>query len=273
MQPTLELNWWSSARFGGVMRYQRKSLGKTIRIVLLILTGAQLLSLLFPLITGHAYPYSGVFADVIVTMIVSLICASIAAHSGTRFLLRFGTSRLSVWLGNLVSLSIGMIVLLLGTFALSLLTGGLVLGLSAAIPARFSVNTLYTETTAIALFQTTLRSSLTSLPANLLYTVEWVCLFYLLGTCMRRKTWLTLTVIIGLPMLIFTLTLVPAVRQAAEAVSHANDQQIMLLGIQWMKAVVDFFHFVEHEWPTIQLVSAIVSLPLSYLCMRDTQQP
>lgn len=272
MQTTLDTTWWKSARFSGVMRYHRKSLGKAVGIVLLILTGAQVLSLLFPVFTGHAYPYSGVFADLSVTMIVSLVCASVAAHSGTRFLLRFGTSRLAVWLGNLLSLSIGMIALLLGTLVLSIATGGLVLWLSSALPAQFSVKT-FEQTTASVMFQSTLRSALAALPAYILYTVEWVCLFYLLGVCMRRKKWLTLAVIIGIPMLILTLTLIPAVRQAAEVVSQADDRQVVLLSMQWIKIGLDFLRFVEQQWPIIQLVSAIVSLPLSYLCMRSTQQP
>ena len=54
MQTTLDTTWWKSARFSGVMRYHRKSLGKAVGIVLLILTGAQVLSLLFPVFTGHA---------------------------------------------------------------------------------------------------------------------------------------------------------------------------------------------------------------------------
>ena len=51
------------------------------------------------------------------------------------------------------------------------------------------------------------------------------------------------------------------------------DRQMLLLGVQWMKYLSDIMHFVEREWPAIQLVSAVVSLPLSYLCMRGTLQP
>ena len=79
--------------------------------------------------------------------------------------------------------------------------------------------------------------------------------------------------IVGVPMLLMILTLIPAVRQAAQVVENANDRQMMLLGIQWMKYLADFIHFVEHEWPTIQLLAALASLPLSYLCMRNTPQP
>lgn len=273
MQQTLNRNWWRSARFGGVMRYQWKALSKSLGLVLLILLGAQLLSLVFPLVTGNAYPYSGVFVDISLTMIVALVCASVAAGKSTRFLLRFGTSRFSVWLGNILGLFAGMTAFLLGTLILSILQGGAVMGLARALPEQFPVKTLFGDVQVAALFRNTLAEALHSLPTMILYTLEWTCLFYLLGTCLRRNRGLTLAVIIGVPMLLLTLTLIPAVRQAAEVVQNANDRQMMLLGVQWMKYLADFVHFVENEWPTIQLVGALVSLPLSYLCMRGTSQP
>ena len=124
-----------------------------------------------------------------------------------------------------------------------------------------------------ALFRRTLAESLASLPQNLLYVVEWTAIFYFFGTCLRRKPGLTLTVVIGLPLLVLMLTLFPAVRQAADMAQHANDQQMMLLGVRWMKYLMDIVNFVEHQWPLIQLGTAVASLPLSYLCMRGTPQP
>ena len=206
-------------------------------------------------------------------MIVALVCSTVAAGKSTRFLLRFGTSRFSVWLGNLLSLFVGMVVFLLGTLALSLLLGGMVLGLSAALPHSFAVKTLFNDTQPLALFKQTLADTLRNLPAYILYTVEWTCLFYLLGTCLRRNRGLTVAILVGVPMLLLTLTLIPAVRRAAQIVQNADDRQMMLLGVQWMKYLVDFAHFIENEWPTLQLVGALASLPLSYLCMRGTAQP
>jgi len=273
MQQTLDRSWWQSARFSGVLRYHWKALGKTVSIVLLVLFAAQMATLIFPMISDNPYPYSGVYADLSITMIFALVCSCIAAGKGTRFLLRFGTSRVSVWLGNLVGLFAGMVAFLLGTLVLSILLGGAVLGLANALPDTFKVKTLFGDTQVTALFKNSLSESLHNLPAYILYTLEWTCLFYLLGTCLRRNRAITLTVILGVPMLLMMLTLIPAVRQAADVVQNANNSQMMLLGVQWMKYLVDFANFVEHEWPTIQLLAALVSLPLSYLCMRDTAQP
>ena len=273
MQQTLDRSWWQSARFGGVLRYHWKALGKTIGVILLVLFASQLISLIFPMVTDNPYPYSGVYADLSITMIVALVCSCVAAGKSTRFLLRFGTSRLSVWLGNLIGLFAGMVAFLLGTLVLSVLLGGAVLGLTSALPDMFKVKTLFGDTQAVALFKNTLSVAIRDLPTYILYTLEWTCLFYLLGTCLRRNRAITLTVILGVPMLLLMLTLIPAVRQAADVVQNANDSQMMLLGVQWMKYLVDFANFVEHEWPTIQLVAALGSLPLSYLCMWDTAQP
>ena len=273
MQQTLDTGFWRSARFAGVMRYHLQAIGKTILLVLALLLGSQLLSLGFPLVTGNPYPYMGVSADMAVTLIVALVCACIAAGKSTRFLLRFGTSRFSVWLGNLLGLWAGMIGLLLCTLLLSLLLSGLMLALAAALPQSFTIKSVFTDTNAAALFASTLQTTLRALPGDILTLVEWVSIFYLFGCCLRRRRGLTLAVVFGVPLLLLMLTLFPAVRQAASVVQDANEQQIMLLGVQWMKYLMDVLHFVETQWPTIQLVTAVASLPLSYLCMRGTPQP
>ena len=268
MQQTLDIGFWQSARIGGVLRYHLKSLGKSVLLILAVLFGAQLLSLVFPILTGNPYPYLGVYADQGVTMIVTLICACVVAGRSTRFLLRFGTSRFSVWLGNLVGIWAGMIALLLGTLLLSILLGGLVHLLATALPQRFTIEPLFADVADRAIFSHTLRASLASLPQAILTVVEWGSIFYLLGCCLRRQTGLTLAVVIGLPLLLMLLTLIPAVRQAADVVERANEQQMMLLGVRWMKVLMDVLSFIENQWPWIQLGGAAVSLPLSYLCMR-----
>ena len=273
MQQTLDTGFWQSARMRGVLRYHLKSLGKTVLLVLAILFGAQLLSLAFPIITGNPYPYMGVYADQSVTLVVTLVCACVVAGRSTRFLLRFGTSRFSVWLGNLVGLWAGMIAMLLGTLLLSILLGGLVYLLAAALPQSFAIKPLFTGVADAAVFSYTLRAALSSLPQAILAVVEWTSIFYLLGCCLRRQTGLTLAVVIGLPLLLMLLTLIPAIRQAADVVERANEQQIMLLGVRWMKVLMDVANFIENQWPWIKLGGAAVSLPLSYLCMRGTSQP
>ena len=45
------------------------------------------------------------------------------------------------------------------------------------------------------------------------------------------------------------------------------------MGLQWMQWLTSAARFAVEQWPWIQLGAAIVSLPLSYLCMRGTPQP
>lgn len=273
MQATLEPRYLASARFGGVLRYHYKRLVGSIGLLLLLVLGVQLLSLAYPLITGRPYPYSGVYADQSITLTATLVFACIVAGSGTRFLLRFGTSRFSVWLGNVLGLSAAMLALLLGTLAVSTLTGGLVLLLLQVAPASFTVRQMFTVASVPAFFQSTLLDALRTLPAYALYTVEWTCLFYLFGCCLRRNRLLTLGVIIGLPLLMMILLLIPDVRQAVYLAGTANEAELVTLGVKWLRVVMDIADFVQHQWRTLQLVGAVVSLPLSYLCMRGTQQP
>ena len=273
MQQTLEVGFWQRARFGGVLRYHTKALGRRVLLVLLILLLVQLASIAVPMFTGNAYPYMGVYADLSLVMVAALVAGNITANKSTRFLLRFGTSRFSVWLGNLIGLWCGMVGLLLGTLALNALIGGLVLLVSNALPGTLRVKSLFQETGVTALFQQTLGDALRTLPEYILYTLEWTAIFYLLGCCLRRNRWLTLGILIGVPMVLMLLTLLPAVRQAVDVLENANEQQRLLLGVQWMKILMDVVHFVENQWPWIQLGTAVISLPLSYLCMRSTPQP
>ncbi|HNW85955.1 MAG TPA: hypothetical protein PLP25_07760 [Candidatus Limiplasma sp.] len=273
MQPTLERTWWQSARLNGVLRYQWKALSRGVGLVMLILMVSQAISFLMPLALDMTYPFTGIYADLGVTLVVALISACVAAGKSTRFLLRFGTSRLSVWLGNLIGLFAGMVGLLLGTMLLSMLMGALTLAMANAMPRKYVFQRFFGELEGATLYGESLTEALKTLPTYILYTLEWTCMFYLLGCCLRRNRAATLFVIIGVPMLLMILTLIPAVRQAARVMENADDRQMMLLGIQWLKYLTDFVHFVEHEWPTLQLAGAVVSLPLSYLCMRGTPQP
>ena len=273
MQQTLEPNWWQSARFGGVIRYHWKSLGRTVAWVLLILLVSQVLSFLTPLVFDTDYTYTGAYADLGITMVVALICAVVAAHRSTRFLLRFGTSRLSVWLGNQLSLWGGMIAFLIGTLLLSILMGGLTMAMANTMPNRYVFQEFFGGLKGSEMFAQSLQSALASLPSYILYVVEWTSLFYLFGCCLRRNRGLTIFVIVGVPMLLMILTLIPAVRQAAQVVQNADEQQMMILGVQWMKYAADALKFIRNEWQTIQFIAAAVSLPLSYLCMRETPQP
>ena len=84
------------------------------------------------------------FFALFLTMALLLVCACLAAHSRTRFLLRFGTARFPVWLSNVLALFLGAAAFLLGTLLINLATGGTVLLLSRTMPARFTL-TAYTD--------------------------------------------------------------------------------------------------------------------------------
>jgi hypothetical protein len=261
MQRTLDIGWWRSARFGGVLRYHVKSTGRIVNWALLILLASQLIA------------YGGVYADLSSTLVVALVAAVVAAHRGTRFLLRFGTSRVSVWLGNVIGLLAGMTALLLGTVLLSVLMGGLTLAMANTLPRKYVFEQYLGGQASSKLSGNLLLTALRTLPRYILYTMEWTALFYLFACCLRRNRGLTILIVVGVPLMLMILTLIPAVRQAAQVVEGGDERQMMLLGVQWMKYLADAAQFIRREWQTIQLTAALVSLPLSYLCMRDTPQP
>ncbi|MCE5344389.1 MAG: hypothetical protein LLF96_12515 [Eubacteriales bacterium] len=273
MQQTLKRSWWQDARLGGVLRYNRNALVRTVILALLILLAAQVIAFLAPLVIDITYTSNGVSVDFSTTIVVALICGLATAHKSTRFLLRFGTARFPVWLGNMASLMIGMTVFLLGTLLLSMLMSGLTLAMANTMPSKYVFEQDLAGVTGGHLFTDSLLAALRDLPTYILYTLEWTAFFYLLGCCLRRNRGLTIFVVVGVPLMLMILTLIPAVRQAVHVVENANERQMMLLGVQWMKNLADVMQFVRREWPTIQLASALVSLPLSYLCMRETPQP
>lgn len=276
MQTTLEdKNWFAASRFRGVMRYNQAKMSQWVLWTMAVLAGAQLLSLLMSLTVKEArFSSTGVSINFPMTMLCTLICAHVAAKQGTRFLLRFGTPRTSVWLGNVLSLMGWMLVLLFCTLVLSVLTGGAVVLLNGIMPDRFLlINYFRPELATREVFSQTLADSLSALPQHALWVLEWSCLFYLLSCCMRRNKGLTIGVIVGVPLLLFITMLIPAIQQTLAAVENADNGEIMLMGLQWYQWLMKAAKWVMEQWPWIQLLAALVSLPLSWLCMRTTAQP
>ena len=273
MQQTREASWMKRSSLDGVLRYQWKVLGTTVLWVLLVMLAAQLVSFLLPLVTDIQYQNTGVYVDIGSAMFVSLICSCIAAGKTSRFLLRFGTPRFSVWLGNLLGLFAGLIAFLIGSLLLSMLMGGLTLLMSNQMPRRYVFETYFSAINGTELFGSSIVGALQTLPRYILYTLEWTCMYYLLGCCFRRNKWATLFVVIGIPMILTILMLIPAVQNAVQVVENGTQGDMMVMGAQWMTKLIDIAKFVREQWPTIQLLAALVSLPLSYLCMRGTQQP
>lgn len=84
---------------------------------------------------------------------------------------------------------------------------------------------------------------------------------------------MTLAVILGVPFVCFMLMLMPFVSETTAALESGSEMQVMAMGLQWMQWLTSAARFAVEQWPWIQLGAAIVSLPLSYLCMRTTPQP
>jgi hypothetical protein len=256
-----------------VLRYHEKAIGRIVIWALLILLASQAIAFVARWCSTRP-TYGGAYVDLGATLVVGADRRPWPRRTkGTRFLLRFGTSRVSVWLGNVAGLLIGMTALLLGTLLLNILMGGLTLAMANTMPRRYVFEQYFGELSGSELFGNSLLTALRTLPRYILYTMEWTALFYLFACCLRRNRGLTILIVVGVPLMLMILTLIPAVRQAAQIVEDGDERQMMLLGVQWMKYLADAARFIQREWQTIQLSAALISLPLSYLCMRDTPQP
>ncbi len=275
MRTTLEnRDWFTASRLRGVFRYHRARIGRTLLWVLVILLSADVLSLLMGLFTLGEYEGLGVSANMGITLLSALVFACAAADGGTRFLLRFGTPRTSVWLGSVLSLIGWMTAMLVCTLLLSAGASVLLLVLNSANPGMFSLISYYDQSLNSAqVFSQTLSDALYALPNQLLWTLEWSCLFYLLGCCLRRSKAVTVSVLVGVPLVLFLTMLIPAVQQTVAALERASEGELMVMGVQWMKWLFNAVRWMERQWPWIQLCAAAASLPLSYLCMRSTPQP
>jgi len=250
-------------------------LGRIVTWVLAVLLGSGILAVALP----AAFPNTnagmgGVSANMFVVSMLSFICGCVVARRSTRFLLRFGTPRFSVWLGNLLSLAVAILAILIGSLLISVLTGCLALWLSQISPLfSFSGYTSQGVMHGEALLSAGLSEALQNMPEQIRNVLEWVCLFYLFGCCLRWKRWLTLTVVIGVPLVLVLLMVVPEVQRTVDIAMNGRQGELIVAGMQWMRWLVDAFRFIRNEWPAIQLTAAVCALPLSYLCMRATKQP
>ncbi len=272
MQTTLELPWARRARCAGVFRYQWLALGRTYLAVMGVILLTQLISLMFPLFTDIAYHAVGVSADLGMTLTVMLVCSFFATGRNARFFFRFGTPRLSVWLCTLLSLVALAAAMLIGTLAVSLLTNAVTGWAQGAAPGRYDFAYL-PILEGREYFHSSIGAAFANLPRCLLYAAEWTCLFYLLAACFRRSKGWTLAVIFGVPALLCILLLIPAVHETVNAAQSASQSEMMVLLLKWTQAFSRIADFITHQWQWIQLGAAVVSLPLSYWCMRSTAQP
>ena len=264
---------WTAGRLRGALRYHSLWMGRLVLWLTGILLAGRLLTLALAAADVAVYRAEGITGDFGTMMLLMLVCAMMMAGKRTTFLTRFGAPRLSVWLSALIALVAGMACYLLLSIATSALTGYLALALSGAMPDRVQLASYYNEYTGAALLSHTLADTLRALPMQLLWTLEWACLYYLLACCYRRWRALTLAVVIGVPTALFMLMLVPAVNETIAAIESGAEGEILILGVQWLSMLNDVVDFVHEHWQTIQLGAAAASLPLSYLVMRATPQP
>ena len=257
--------WIADSRLNGVLRYNYKIIGRLVLWGLLIVLGVQLLSLLIPVFAGGTFSFDGIRGNFEIVFFAAFIAGVITAGRSSRFLLRFGTSRTSVWIGNIAGMLVGMVGLLLATFLLNLLIGAVLFPLTSIAPQHYGISATQ--------FQYEFNNGLKDLPELLLYTLEWSAIFYLYGCLLRRFRAVTISFSIGVPLLFVILMLIPAVREGLAVLHGDSEGQMILLGLKWLQFLQNLLRFIEEHWETIQLTAAIVSLPLSYLVMRGTKQP
>jgi len=257
--------WLWASRLRGVIRYQYKNITRLLFWALLIVLADQILTLLVPFISHASYSFDGIRGNFEIVFFAAFVIGIITAGRASRFLLRLGTSRVSVWLGSVLGLLIGMIGLLLGTFLLNMLIAALLFPLSSLAPDTYGMSA--------SLFSVSFNHGLNDLPELMLYTLEWTSIFYLYGCVLRRFRALTISLSIGIPLMFVIMMLIPTVRDALSVVRGESQGQMMLLGLQWLQWLQDFLRFIDEHWDTIQMTAGIAGLPLSYLVMRGTKQP
>lgn len=218
------------------------------------------------------YHVNRIESDPVSTAVLMLVCACLTAGRRTRFLLRFGTPRWSVWLSNVLALIASMAAYLLLTLVMSILMGHVALSLQNAGVSQITVYSYATEVAGSELLSTSLTSALNRLPEQLLWVCEWACILYLLGCCLRRHKAITLAVVLGVPAVFFILLLMPMVSETLSALESSGGaaSPALFKFILWIGRAMTF---IDDQWPQIQLGMALASLPLSYLCMRGTPQP
>lgn len=100
-------SWLKRSRFLGAMRYHRVWLGRVIIWVLALLLAGNAVMICAALAGAGELHMNDLRASLSTSMALLLVCACLAAHSRTRFLLRFGTARFPVWLSNVLALFLG----------------------------------------------------------------------------------------------------------------------------------------------------------------------
>ena len=275
MQQTLDRSWWVRARMPGALRYHALTTGRLLGFVLLTSLAASLLGVLLPLVSSESQlSFAGVAVDYgLWGIIAAVVCCQVAGNR-TRFLLRFGSGRFAVWLSNIIALFVGLVLFALGTMLISLLIGLLMAALAQSGQSgyRFYQSFLMEGEPLTASVWRTFTAGLGNLPESLWGMSIVISVLHLLGCCLRKNKPATLCVIIGLPLVLFTLMLVPAVREAVDMASRSQGDA-MLVAAQWYTALLELISFLDRNIHWIMTAVGVACLPLSYWVMRCTKQP
>lgn len=123
-------SFYRDSRLKGALRYHLIRLGKLALGLLALLLLSDVIGLLVGLTGFSSCEGTGISTNWALTLFLMLVLSCMLAKSGSTFLCRFGTSRFTVWLSQLVSLILCMIGFLLGTLILSIANNYLILALS-----------------------------------------------------------------------------------------------------------------------------------------------
>ena len=275
MQRTNDLSWWQRSRMPGILRYHGKTAGRELLFVLAIFTCVELLAVLFPLVTssGRVYFYGLQGGAAWASIAVFVVVVSMVFRR-TRFLLRFGTPRVSVWLGNVIALTAFAVALYLALSVVYLAAAYAVCALGVSRPDTFEFGAAQLSGAVTpAGFGLAVSAYLRALPQTLLDILCEVSWCYFFGCCLRRRKGLTLAIVIGLPMLLLILSVIPAVQQGVNALQGGDAATAMNIALQFYRALADIGRWLIAHFVLVECVLTAVFLPLSYLIMRRTPQP
>ena len=261
--------WLKLSRFGGAMRYQWLRRRRLVVFLLVVMAAVQILDLAMAYLGMLETTVPPVQADFTVALLLIFCCSFPVAKSETTFLLRFGTPRTSVWLSSMLSL------FLTGTAYLALST---LLNAVFAVPGVLLAQAGKNVTMAVPAplgeyLLNGLLSTLHDLPMQLLWILEYAAIFYFVACCLRRWKVPTILVLVGVPALLFTTLLLPAINEATAMLESGGQNELVTLMLKFVSWMQKAAKFVGENWQTIQGVAGGVTLVLGYLVMRGTRQP
>lgn len=261
--------WFKLSRFGGAMRYQWLRRRRLVVFLLAVMAAVQIVDLGLAFFGVPETTVPSVRPDFSVALLLVFCCSFPVAKSETTFLLRFGTPRTSVWLGSLLSL------FLTGTAYLILST---VLNAAFAVPCVLLAQAGKIVATVVAVplgeyLLGGLLSTLKDLPMQLLWIFEYSAIFYFVACCLRRWKIPTILVLVGVPALLFTLLLLPAINEASAMLESGGQNELVALLLKLISWLQKAAKFVGENWQTLQGAAAGVAFVLGYFVMRGTRQP